>query len=602
MQIDKRSREELKKYFAKNAIPTASNFAEFIDGMLSQKDDGIAKPSGGPLSIEAAIEDTKPTLHFYNKFSDQTPAWALSLNPRLDPANSTTAKPGLNISDSTGASRLFIDRGTGSVGVGTLVPRAGLHIERGAVNTAALLLSSSSTGWGSGLQFENTAATKTFGIYGGNDGALHFADVNSAADRLLITKTGDVGVGAIPSGAKLHVTGTVKANRFTSDNTLVLNDYTTPNPASNVYLYSPPNDRDAWLYLDSADAGSNWGIYHRQIDAPIKGLPGNSIGFVGGGSKLQAYINLQDGSAFVAGNLGVGTTAAPRARLDVPTGDAYVGRGLHISAESDGTNGGFLNLYNATNKKHWHITHRSGEADKLIFWRNDATATPWFATLKLGMDGTVEAPGGALIHSIGIGTQVHGKTNWAYETIQMHPLHNLRIWFGTTERFYFANNGTFSAGTVLVGNSDIYFTNTEHNHTGNANVAGHAAIENAKDHDSLMILGRAGTSVGRKVRLWDYLKVEGTLANLSDATTKQDIASLEYGLTEVKKLRPIAFNWIDRPNPHKSLGLVGQEVQEVIKEVVYEDDGQLSISYLNLIPVLINAIKDLDRKIDALSS
>ena len=43
MDIDKRNRTELKAYFVKNAIPTQSNFAELIDAMLNQKDDGIVK-------------------------------------------------------------------------------------------------------------------------------------------------------------------------------------------------------------------------------------------------------------------------------------------------------------------------------------------------------------------------------------------------------------------------------------------------------------------------------------------------------------------------------------------------------------------------------
>mgnify|MGYP006992454907 CR=1 FL=1 len=42
------------------------------------------------------------------------------------------------------------------------------------------------------------------------------------------------------------------------------------NPQSNVYLASPPGDRDAWIYLDTADTNSNWGIYHRQIDGAVK--------------------------------------------------------------------------------------------------------------------------------------------------------------------------------------------------------------------------------------------------------------------------------------------------------------------------------------------
>ena len=98
--------------------------------------------------------------------------------------------------------------------------------------------------------------------------------------------------------------GAVTAERYKGTNSLVLNTYATVNPASNVFLYSQSNDRDSWLYLDSADTGSNWGIYHRQIDTSVSGLPANSIGFVGGGSSgLQAWISLVNGSANFAGAL-----------------------------------------------------------------------------------------------------------------------------------------------------------------------------------------------------------------------------------------------------------------------------------------------------------
>ena len=100
------------------------------------------------------------------------------------------------------------------------------------------------------------------------------------------------------------MSGNLTVTRILGVNSLVLNTYTTVNPASNVYLYSPPNDRDAWIYLDSADTGSNWGIYHRQIDTAVSGLPANSIGFIGGGtSALQAWISLANGSANFAGAL-----------------------------------------------------------------------------------------------------------------------------------------------------------------------------------------------------------------------------------------------------------------------------------------------------------
>jgi hypothetical protein len=64
-------------------------------------------------------------------------------------------------------------------------------------------------------------------------------------------------------------------------------------------------------------------------------------------------------------------------------------------------------------------------------------------------------------------------------------------------------------GAIRAGNSDIYFTEPNHNHTGIGNTAGFAAIENTANYGALMILGRAGTSRGRYVRLWDYLQVNG---------------------------------------------------------------------------------------------
>lgn len=131
MQIDKRTRTELKQYFVKNAIPTESNFAELIDGMLSQRDDGIAKLPNDALSIEAAGDATsqKKAIHFYTSFGDTDPTWVLSLNPRLIPANATTARTGFSIGDNAGTSRLFIERTTGRIGIGTLEPKKKLHIQ-----------------------------------------------------------------------------------------------------------------------------------------------------------------------------------------------------------------------------------------------------------------------------------------------------------------------------------------------------------------------------------------------------------------------------------------------------------------------------------------
>src|SRR3982751_4321178 len=66
-------------------------------------------------------------------------------------------------------------------------------------------------------------------------------------------------------------------------------------------------------------------------------------------------------------------------------------------------------------------------------------------------------------------------------------------------------------GGISAGNSDVYFTNPSHNHTGFGNTSGYAAIENASNYGTLMILGRSGTPNGRKVDVWDYLQVNGRI-------------------------------------------------------------------------------------------
>ena len=64
-------------------------------------------------------------------------------------------------------------------------------------------------------------------------------------------------------------------------------------------------------------------------------------------------------------------------------------------------------------------------------------------------------------------------------------------------------------GAIEAGNSDIYFTNPNHDHTAKGNTPGYAAIENAKSHNSLMILGRTSSDPGnpRYIGMWDKVAI-----------------------------------------------------------------------------------------------
>jgi hypothetical protein len=83
-------------------------------------------------------------------------------------------------------------------------------------------------------------------------------------------------------------------------------------------------------------------------------------------------------------------------------------------------------------------------------------------------------------------------------------------------------------GDIRAGNSDLYFTKTDHNHTGIGNTPGYAAIENSANFGALMILGRSTNSpcCNRVVKLWDYLQVNGGMdvtGNVGIGTTSPQV-------------------------------------------------------------------------------
>jgi hypothetical protein len=88
----------------------------------------------------------------------------------------------------------------------------------------------------------------------------------------------------------------------------------------------------------------------------------------------------------------------------------------------------------------------------------------------------------------------------------------------------------------------------------------------------------------------------------SDANLKTNIQPTQYGLEEVLALNPVEYNWKDNPSGEKMVGLLAQEVQKIIPEaVVAPGNGDpLGMKYSELIPVLVKAIQEQQKKIDEL--
>jgi len=88
-----------------------------------------------------------------------------------------------------------------------------------------------------------------------------------------------------------------------------------------------------------------------------------------------------------------------------------------------------------------------------------------------------------------------------------------------------------------------------------------------------------------------------TITNPSDQRLKDDILDLGSGLDQILHLRPVSFTW--KSDGKAGIGFIAQEVEAVIPELVStETDGMKGIYSLEMIPYLVNAIKEQQKLIE----
>ena len=90
----------------------------------------------------------------------------------------------------------------------------------------------------------------------------------------------------------------------------------------------------------------------------------------------------------------------------------------------------------------------------------------------------------------------------------------------------------------------------------------------------------------------------------SDERLKENIETIPNALDKVCQMRGVTFNRTDFDG-EKQMGVIAQEVEKVIPEVVREDESEdkiKSVAYGNMVGVLIEAIKDLKAEVDELKN
>lgn len=118
-----------------------------------------------------------------------------------------------------------------------------------------------------------------------------------------------------------------------------------------------------------------------------------------------------------------------------------------------------------------------------------------------------------------------------------------------------------------------------------------------------------------------------SITSLSDARDKTDIKDLSYGVDFIKSLTPREFTWNNRPEVRvvrdeegnetekeiesknkgkKDFGFVAQEVQaldnDTLRLIYNSNPEKLEMSYGKLVPILVQAVKELTSRLEALEN
>jgi hypothetical protein len=90
------------------------------------------------------------------------------------------------------------------------------------------------------------------------------------------------------------------------------------------------------------------------------------------------------------------------------------------------------------------------------------------------------------------------------------------------------------------------------------------------------------------------MTINGTLTQLSDIRTKENIVEIDDCIGKVQAMRGVYYNRTDFNTEVKKVGVIAQEVEAVLPELILEneDDGLKSVAYSDLTAVLINAVKE----------
>ena len=203
---------------------------------------------------------------------------------------------------------------------------------------------------------------------------------------------------------------------------------------------------------------------------------------------------------------------------------------------------------------------------------------------------------GAVVGTLAIKRKDNNPSDPSTHVIYVNSIDS--IGGGSSDKIMFRNltNIMESTGSIVIGTSTNQLTLGVGSSSVNYNSKGYF-----RHSGSGYFLDAGSGNNGSIVCDGDVTAYRNTTS--SDERLKKNITPITGGLDKVLKLQGVNYQFIKDRDNRREVGLIAQQVEEVVPEVVAErEDGMKTVNYGALVGVLIEAVKELSQEVETLKA